>query len=124
LSSESTEKFTSSESMVGFHGQIARTRLQMSERGSGGLTFVVMMQASHFREFDHTSFCGPLYPSGLGRVFAERQVSSPLVTISAVRRQRAAERAFAENDDLVQALAANRANDSFHVGSLPRRPWG
>src|SRR5947209_4381783 len=48
-------------------------------------------------------------------------MGSPLVIISAVGGQRAAERAFAEDEDVVQALPPNRADDSFPVGSLPRR---
>jgi hypothetical protein len=27
-----------------------------------------------------------------------------------------------EHDDMIEALAANRSNHSFYIGSLPRRP--
>jgi hypothetical protein len=39
------------------------------------------------------------------------------------RTQSAAERAFAENNDMVQTLAADRAHHTLGGGALPRRPW-
>ena len=48
----------------------------------GGAAFVMMVQTAHFTNLDHLTFCGRLYSSGLRGVFAERQVSSPLMVIS------------------------------------------
>jgi hypothetical protein len=42
-----------------------------------GAAFVVVMQTAHFTNLDHGALCWRLYSSGLRRVFAERQVSSP-----------------------------------------------
>jgi hypothetical protein len=79
-------------------------RERLPRKGSGSSPFVVMVTVAHLRHFDHPSLSGPLRPPGLGRVFVERQMGAPLMIISAVRRQRAAERAFAENDDMVQTV--------------------
>ena len=43
------------------------------------------------------------------------------MVISAVRRECPMQRAFAEYDDMIQALAANGPNEPFDVGPLPRR---
>jgi hypothetical protein len=45
------------------------------------------------------------------------------MVIGSVRRERTMQRAFAQHDDMIQALAANGPNESFDVGSLPRRSW-
>ena len=87
----------------------------------GGPAFVMMVQATHFANLDYLTFGGRLYTSGLRSVLAERQVSSPLMVISTIRRERTMQRALAEDDDGVQTLAANGPNEPFDVGSLPRR---
>ena len=86
----------------------------------GGAAFVVMMQTAHFTKFHHSTLCWRLYSSGLRCVFVERQVSSPPMVISAVRRECPMQRAFAEYDDMIQALAANGPDEPFDVGPLPR----
>src|SRR3954470_1557449 len=50
-------------------------------------------------------------------------MSSPPMVIGEIRGQSSAERAFAEDNDMVQTLAADRANHTLDVGALPRRPW-
>src|SRR5215831_17444190 len=86
----------------------------------GGTAFVVMMQTAHFTKFHHSTLCWRLYSSGLRCVFVERQVSSPLMVISAVRHECPMQRAFAEYDDMIQALAPNGPDEPFDVGPLPR----
>ena len=44
------------------------------------------------------------------------------VIVGKIRSQGSAQRGFAEDDHMVQTLAANRADHALHVGSLPRRP--
>jgi hypothetical protein len=44
------------------------------------------------------------------------------MVISAISRERAAERALAEYNNMIQAFAANGANEPFHIGPLPWRP--
>jgi hypothetical protein len=84
----------------------------------------VMVEAAHLQDFDHPSRDGPLRPPGLGRIFVERQMGAPRMVISAIRSQRAAQGLFTEDDDVVQTLAANRADQPFDVGSLPGRARG
>jgi hypothetical protein len=43
------------------------------------------------------------------------------VVIVKVRRQHAAQMMLIEDDDVIEALAAHRANDALDVGVLPRR---
>ena len=86
----------------------------------GGAAFVVMMQTAHFTKFHHSTLCWRLYSSGLRCVFVERQVSSPPMVISAVRHECPMQRAFAEYDDMIQALAPNGPDEPFDVGPLPR----
>src|SRR5512147_1137276 len=43
------------------------------------------------------------------------------MVIGSVRRERAMQRAFAEDEDMIQTLAANGPNEPFDVGPLPRR---
>src|SRR6516164_6361512 len=87
----------------------------------GGAAFVVMMQTAHFTKLHHSTLGWRLYSSGLRCVFAERQVSSPPMVRSAVRGECPMQKAFAEYDDMIQALAANGPHEPFHVGPLPRR---
>src|SRR5262245_32799892 len=62
----------------------------------GGAAFVLMMQTAHFTTLHHSTLSWRLYASGLWCVFAEGQVISPLVVITAVRRECPMQRAFAE----------------------------
>src|SRR5262249_50296905 len=87
----------------------------------GGAAFAVTMQTAHFTNLDHRTLCWRLYSSRLRCVFAQRQVSSPPMVISAVRRECSMQRVFAEYDDMIQALAANGPDEPFDVGPLPRR---
>src|SRR4051794_1376693 len=48
-------------------------------------------------------------------------MGSPLMVIAEVRRERAAERALAEHNHVVQALPPNRADHAFHIRPLPGR---
>ena len=44
------------------------------------------------------------------------------VIVGKILSQGSAQRGFADDDHMVQTLAANRADHALHVGSLPRRP--
>ena len=48
---------------------------------SGNSAFVVMMQATHFRNFDDFAFVGSLYQPALWCVFAQRQMSTPAMVV-------------------------------------------
>ena len=89
---------------------------------SGGPAFVVMMQATDFANFDHRHLRREFVsPSALRCVFGERQVSSPVMVISKIGRERTMQRAFAEDDDMIQTLATNGPNQPFDIGALPWR---
>src|SRR6266850_738238 len=45
------------------------------------------------------------------------------VIIADVGLKRASKRFFAEHNDMVQTLPADRTNDTFHIRVLPRRSW-
>jgi hypothetical protein len=51
-------------------------------------------------------------------------MSSPLMVLSKIGRECSMQRAFSEDDDMIQAFAANRPNQPFDVRHLPRRPRG
>src|SRR5262245_50665962 len=90
--------------------------------GSGGSAFVVMMQTSQFANLDHATFVGSLCSSPLWSVFAERQMSAPVMVGIRISGQVATQRPLTEYDHMIQALTANRADQPFDVGSLPRGP--
>src|SRR5215472_4952091 len=50
-------------------------------------------------------------------------MSAPPMVIICIRRKVLVQGSLAEYDHMVQALAADRANQPFHVSPLPRRPW-
>jgi hypothetical protein len=85
------------------------------------LAFIVMVEAAHLRDFDHPSLSWQLSPAELWGVFAERKMGAPLMVIAEIRGERAAERPFPKHDDMVQALAPDRANYALDLGTLPRR---
>src|SRR5436853_5322004 len=51
-------------------------------------------------------------------------MSSPVMVVSTISREGVTERALAKHHNMVQAFAANGANEPFHIGPLRRRPGG
>ena len=49
---------------------------------------------------------------------------SVLVVVFEIRAQNSLEMSLVENDDVIEALATNRADQAFRVGILPRRTAG
>ena len=82
----------------------------------------MMVQAAHFTNLDYFAFGGRLHRSESRGVLGERQMSSPLMVISKIGRERSMQRAFAEDDDMIQAFAANRPNQPFDIRPLQWRP--
>lgn len=56
------------------------------------------------------------------RVLVQRKVSSHAVVVIRIELENSAQVAFAEHDDMVEALAANRADEAFDISVLPGRP--
>jgi hypothetical protein len=53
------------------------------------------------------------------RIFAQGQMRSQFVVIGGVGRQDPAQIALAEDDDVIEALPADRANQPLHMSVLP-----
>src|SRR5271163_4286679 len=86
----------------------------------GRVPFVAMVQATDLWERDNFAGSGRMYRAALGTILAERKVRFRLVVILNVRRQYAAQVTLIEDDDVIETLTADRANDAFDVGVLPR----
>jgi len=81
----------------------------------------MVVPSTDFTNLDHLAFWGGLCSSEWRGVFAEREMSAPLMVIGNVRSESTMQRALAEDDDVIQTLAANRSNEPFNVGPMPRR---
>ena len=64
-----------------------------------------------------------LHRPTLRRVLLQREMSSRAVIILHEQLQMPVQRRFIDDDQVVQALAANRANDPLDVRPLLRRSW-
>jgi hypothetical protein len=92
--------------------------------GSGGLPFVAMMEPANFGPRHDPTGSGRVDGARLGRVLAEREVSSRALVVRDVRAKHSSEMSLVEDDHVVQALAADRPDDAFDVRILPRRAQG
>ena len=59
--------------------------------------------------------------SRIWRVLLKRQVRPKVMIVGEVFTKKSAKMSFSEHDDMICALATNRADESFAVGILPRR---
>ena len=80
-----------------------------------------MMQAANLWDGDDWVAVGRFDFSRYRSVAFQRKMSSWFVIAREVREQNAPQMGLVENDDVVETLAAYRADDSLHVGSLPWR---
>ena len=87
---------------------------------SGGASLVPMVQAADFRECDHLAFGGSLHASWRGRVFLERQMCPRPVIIGDISGEQSPHVRWAENNHVIQTLAANGSNESLRIRILPR----
>src|SRR6266446_2209370 len=79
-----------------------------------------MMQAADFRDGDDRARGRRAYRAGLRAILVERQMRSASVIVLEIGRQDAAQVGFIENDDVIETLAADRADDALDIGVLPR----
>ena len=56
-------------------------------------------------------------------ILLERKVRAHTIVVGRVIRQQMAEMPFAQHHDVVEALAADRADQPFDMTVLPRRAW-
>ena len=82
--------------------------------------FVAMVQTADLWEHENLAGSGWVYRAALRTILVEREMCSRLVVIVKVRRQHTAHVTLVEDDDVIETLAANRANDALDVGVLPR----
>ena len=110
-------------------GSRGQKRLPAGDARSGRLPDVAMVQATDFGNLDDPAELRWLDWPSVGCIFVEREVSARPVIVRKVAGQDAVQVAFAQNEDMVEALAPDRADESFREGVLPRalgrpeNPW-
>jgi len=82
-----------------------------------------MMQSADLRKRNHSAAIRRLDLPFDGRVSFQSQVRSRVQVVIEVRSEDATEMSFVENDDMVEALAADRTDMAFAIGILPGRSW-
>jgi hypothetical protein len=78
-----------------------------------------MVEATDFTKRDDPAECRPLNWPTLGRILVERQVGARPVVVREVASQGTAEVPFAEDDDVIQTLAPDGADEALREGVLP-----
>ena len=78
-----------------------------------------MVEATDFANRDDPPEFRPLNWPGVGRILVERQVSARLVVVRKVASQGTTQVLFAEDDDVIQALAPDGADEPLREGVLP-----
>ncbi len=90
------------------------------ESESGGETFVALMKPADLRNRDHRAAIRRLDGASIRAVFVERQMGPRAVIVIDVREQDAAQMPLVDHQYMIEALAANRADDALDVRILPR----
>jgi hypothetical protein len=78
-----------------------------------------MMQSVDLWEGDNLARGGRVCWAGLRTVLVERKMSSRPVVILKIRRQNTAQVTLIKDDDVIETLAADRADEALDVGVLP-----
>jgi hypothetical protein len=79
-----------------------------------------MVETGDFGQLRDSAHGGWLDRPGLGRILAERQVSSSPVVVGEVALEDPTETPLAENDDMVEAFSTYRAHKALRRWILPR----
>jgi hypothetical protein len=88
---------------------------------SGGAPLVSVVKTANLRNGNNRSRLQRLYGSRFGRILGQRKVRPGCVIVREEGLHVPVQRSLVEDDHVIEALAANRADDAFHVGSLPWR---
>jgi hypothetical protein len=83
-----------------------------------------MMEAADHGRLDDPALIAALHESGLRGVLVEGEVCSGVVVIEEVVTEQATQMILVQDDDVVEALAAQGPDEAFDVGILPRGPRG
>src|SRR5437867_570463 len=78
-----------------------------------------MVEATDFANRDDLAEFRPLNWAAVGRILVEREVSTRPVVVREVASQGAAQVPFAKNEDVIQTLAPDGADESLREGILP-----
>jgi hypothetical protein len=90
------------------------------EAGLRGLADVAVVQAANFGKLHDLPRGGERDRPDVGGVLVEREMCARLMVIGEVAGQGAAEVSLVEHEDVIQALASDRADEPFREGILPR----
>src|SRR5262245_1496729 len=85
---------------------------------------VAMMQATDFGNRHDPARLGKLDRPDIRRILVEREMRSCTVIIREVRGENALQMPLAENDDMLEALAPDRADEPLGERVLPRAVRG
>src|SRR6059036_111293 len=88
------------------------------------LAEVAVMQATDFGNLHDPARLGELDGPEVRRILVEREMRASPVIVGEVAGQNAAQMPLAKDDDMLQALASHRANESLREGILPRAVRG
>ena len=88
--------------------------------GSGCPADLATVQATDFANREDPTECGPLNWPAVWCILVEREVSARPVIVREVAGQGAAQVLFAQDDDMIETLAPDRADEPLREGILPR----
>ena len=87
---------------------------------SGGeAPLVSVVEATDLGHGDDITAIWPRHWAGLRRVLVEGKMGPRAMVVGEVRRKNPTEVALAKNDDVVETIAADRADQTFDEGILP-----
>ena len=90
-------------------------------RESGRPTGVTMMEATDLGKLDDLPVLRWLDRSRLRRILLQRQMRSRTMVVADVSPQDSAKMTLVEDDDVIETLSPDRADDTLDVGILPWR---
>ena len=97
-------------------GQFARLKPVSTENLN---PYIMVMKPA--QDWAGTDGSSPLNGARDRRIFVQRPVRSDVVVIASIGSQDPAQMFLAQDDKMVQALPADRANEPFNVSVLPGR---
>jgi len=80
---------------------------------------VAMVQATDFADWHNLPQLRPLDWPSVRCILAERKMGSGAVVVRAVASQDVVQMALAEDEDVVETLSPDRADEAFREGILP-----
>ena len=97
----------------------ARAGRRTARTALRGLSRVAMVQAADVRNDNHGTSVWRLHVSRRRCIAVQRQMGAGIVVIIEIRGEKAFEMSVAHDDHMIEALAADGADEAFDVGILP-----